>query len=232
MKKESFWEHLEELRRRLIYGIVAIAVFSILGYVFSGYVIDHFGKITQGLYFFSPAEGFFSRIKIAFYIGILLGIPFLIWQLYLFVSPGLLKNERKIARLLLLLSLPFFFGGIAFSTFVVLPIGIRFLLKFGSDTMVPMINVSQLISFVFWTSIGIGIIFQLPVIVFILTKMGFINYKFLKKKRRISYVLIFAIIAFITPSVDAISLLLIALPIVFLYEFSIFISYIFRKRDG
>lgn len=229
MERMSFWDHLEELRKRIIYALIGVGFFSILGYILSGKILDILAKPVKNLYFFSPVEAFYVRIKIAFIVGIFVGLPWVLYQLWLFIVPGLKVEEKKYGVWGITSSFLLFILGGIFGYMVVIPAGLRILLSFGTSRVKHILNLSLYFNFILWTLLVCGMLFLLPVVIFFLTKLKIINYKFLKNKRRYAIVGIVIGAAFLTPSVDAFTLVLVTLPLILLYELSIFVSYLAGK---
>ncbi|RKX69716.1 twin-arginine translocase subunit TatC [candidate division WOR-3 bacterium] len=221
----TFVEHLEELRWRIIRVIVFLIIASIIGYIFTDPIIRAIARPIGGkLYFFTPTEAFFAKIKIAFYIGGFATIPFFIYQAAAFVFPALTHKERKYTAPFVIFSTILFFIGFLFAYFVVLPLGLKFLLSFGGEAMTPLININRYLSFLFWFTIAIGILFELPLLAFFLTRMGVISPELLSQRRREAIVVLLFIVAIITPTVDFATLLIVSLPLIILYEVGILLS--------
>lgn len=222
-KRLSLVEHLDEFRARLLKSVVFVIVVSCLFY---GCVEKVFPYLTKGidkLIFIAPAELFLSYIKIAFFGGLFLSSPFVIYQIWKFISVGLRKNERKWIMLFGPMSFLFFITGACFGYFIIMPIGLKFLLGFATDFISPMITVSRYISFVGILTLAFGIIFELPIVILFLTKVGLVTPTFLSTKRRHAIVLIFITAALLTPP-DIITQTLMAIPLLLLYEISIIFS--------
>ncbi len=231
-KRMSFIEHLDELRSRIIKCLIPVFVFSCISYIFVkqilGYAIKPVGKVV----FLSPQEAFFSYLILAFFIGLFLSSPIIIFQIWRFISAGLLKHERKNLLIYGLISFLLFLVGISFAFFLILPIGVKFFLSFGTDFLQPMISVSRYISFAGMVLLGFGIVFELPVVILFLTQVGWVSTLTLRRNRKYAILLIFIISAVMTPSPDILSQLLMAGPLLLLLEISIWLSVLlaWRKR--
>jgi sec-independent protein translocase protein TatC len=168
-----------------------------------------------------PTEIFVSYLKVAFYTGIAMAMPLLVYQLFRFLAPGLTKTERR----WILLSLPaitlFFVGGVVFCYFLVLPSALDFLLNFGTDDVEAQVSISEFLSFVTTFLLAVGVSFQTPIIVFLLSKLGIATPKRLSRFRRWAYVLAFIAAAIITPTPDPVNQIIVAVPIILLYELGI-----------
>ena len=229
-KNLTFIEHLEELRWGIIYALLSVLVFSIVGYFFSGEIIDFLTKPVDKLVFIKPLEAFMTRLKVSVAAGFGVAVPFLLFLIWRFVSPALRPTEGKPLFLGVFFSTLFFLGGISFAHFVVVPIGMKFLLSFATDNLEPMISIGSYLSFVIRMFFAFGFVFQLPIFSYFLTKMGILKPDTLKKNRRIGIIVLIIISALLTPP-DIFSQFLMAVPMLLLYEFSIFVSMIAAKPN-
>jgi sec-independent protein translocase protein TatC len=179
-----------------------------------------------------PTEVFVSYVKVAFITGIALAMPVLVYQLFRFLAPGLTKTERR----WILVSLPavsgFFIAGVLFCYFLVLPSALNFLLNFGSSTIVVNPTISEFLSFVTTFLLAVGIAFETPVIVFLLSKLGIATPKRLTRFRRWAIVLAFVIAAIITPTPDPVNQTIVAIPIIVLYELGILFARIGARKPA
>src|SRR3989338_4162750 len=172
-EKLPFTEHLEELRWRLIIIIATIAVWFGICYTYSEDIIRFVQKpLNQKLIFISPTEAFFVNLKVAFFVAIFLSIPVIIYELWEFISPGLLEKEKKYTLPFIISSMICFSIGGIFSFYIALPIITKFLLGFAGGELKPMISVDNYISFVGRFMIGTGFVFEFPVVIFFLSKIG------------------------------------------------------------
>jgi len=222
-REMSFWEHLEELRWRLIKSVAAVLVMSIGAYIFSDWMLEVLTRPIDKIYFIGIGEAFSVRIKLSLFTGLILALPVLFYQAWKFVVPGLYASEVKMVIPVVVFATLFFVGGAAFCFFLVLPVGIEFLMGYATDKLQPMIQVSKYISFVGWMTISFGAVFELPIISYFLGRVGIINSKMLSKGRRIAIVIILLVAAIVTPSPDMFSQLMLAAPLYGLYEISIII---------
>lgn len=241
-KEMPFLDHLEELRWRLIKVIVAVVVCAIAIYFFSDKVLallvrpyneaSHFLQKTDShkLIFLSPTGGFMIRIKISIFAGILIALPFIFYQIWKFVVPGLLKNERRYLPPILTLSTVCFLIGAMFCYFVVLRFGLRFLLSFETAELEATITVNEYLQFVTMLIFVFGLLFELPILAFFLTKLGLLTPEFLRHYRRHGIVIMVILAAVITPP-DVFTQLLLAGPLIILYEVSILVSQVALKKS-
>lgn len=227
-KVMPFLDHLEELRHRLLKAIASVFILSIGSYFFSKQLMAILLRPNPDKerlpIFLSPTEGFMIYIKISLFAGVILSLPVIFYQLWKFVSPGLYKKERKYSLLIVVFSTLFFLIGALFCYFVVIPYGLNFLLGFGSGQIEPNIQIKEYLKFVTLLILVFGIIFELPLLSFFLTKLGILTPEFLRTKRRYGIVTIFVAAAVLTPTTDIVSQLLLAVPLMILYEISIWVS--------
>ncbi len=226
-------EHLNELRKRIIISLISLVISSILSFPFASYVLKILkspaGGLIEKLAFFSPQEAFLIYLRIGFLCGFILSLPVILYQIWLFILPGIEERLKRYAANFIFFCLVSFVMGCLFSYFILIPRGLKFLLSFGKDDLEPVISASQYISFVSSLILGCGLVFQMPVLSFILTKLGIINGRRLRKKYKYAVIIVFIAAAIITPTPDALNLLMLALPMLFLYEFSIWVSFLARR---
>ncbi len=226
----SLLEHLSELRKRLIYVLVAVSVCCIAVYPFIYFVLRDVARPVGRLVFISPLEAFWSRIKLSLFLGFLVSVPFVFLQVWLFVARGLLPGEKRIVLPITMISFLLFLSGAGFCYFLIIPVGVKFLLAYGSDVLVPMISVSRYLSFVFSLVFAFGFIFELPLILGFLVKIGFLQAQTLINQRKLAVIVIFILAAALTPGPDVFSQLLMAGPLLVLYEISILVAKIIERR--
>ncbi len=229
-------EHIEELRERLIKSALAVLIGFLIAWPFKKKLLllleRPLPKNLQGkLIFLSPPEAFFTALKISFFAGILIALPFVLYQAWKFIEPGLYEHEKKFILPFLFFSVLFFFLGASFAYFVILPFGLRFLLGFMGDLLTPQLTIGSYISFVIQMILAFGFVFLLPVVVWLLSKLGIINYTVLEKNRKYAVLVIFIVAALLTPP-DAFSQIMMAIPLLGLYELSIWVSkFAGRKKE-
>lgn len=226
--KLTFTEHLEELRQRLIRSIASVVIASVLIYAFTDKILIFLSKPAGRLVFIAPAEAFITSIKIAIFGGLYISSPFVLYQVWKFISSGLGIREKRNVLLFSIFSFVLFVLGSCLGYFIIVPIGLKFLMAFGTEDLTPMISVGKYISFVTSLSFAFGLVFQLPLIVLFLTKIGVVTPEFLSSRRKYAIVIIFIVAAIFTPP-DIVTQCLMAIPLLALYEISIFLSRIARK---
>jgi len=232
----SFLQHLEELRSTLVKMLVLAAVASAGAWFVSDRILGLLVTPEMGqVHYFGPTEGFMIRLKISFVVGILVAMPLLLLQLWGFVAPGLFRHERRFVLPVLLSSTGLFYFGVAFAYVGVVPKMMSFFLSFSGQKLTPMINVTQYFGFVAKFCLAFGVVFQLPLIIVMLSWFGLVTPQQLWSKWRYGTIVIFIAAAWLTPP-DAFSQLMMAVPILVLYIGSIGLSFILarrrRRRDG
>lgn len=185
--------------------------------------------IEEKLVFISPTEAFFVNLKISIYTALAVSVPVIVYQGWAFISPGLLPGEKTKSLRLVIASTLFFIAGASFCYFLVLPMGLKFLIGYGGDLIIPMLSIGAFISFCLKLLLVFGVIFQLPLIVIFLHSMGLVTLEALKGFRGYLVVSSFIISAVITPP-DVFTQILLALPLMILYEASLIFIKIFKKK--
>ncbi|CQR72454.1 Sec-independent protein translocase protein TatC [Sporomusa ovata DSM 2662] len=226
----SLLDHLEELRRRLIVVIAAIVIGSTFCYFYAPEITAFITAPAGKLYYMNPSEAFFTYLKVSFFAGFLLALPIVMYQLWAFIVPAMTNKERTASLLLVPSSIVLFFVGLFFSYYFVLPAGIKFFMGFATENLQPMFSIGQYLSFVISFLVPFGFIFELPLLIFVMARLGIIGSGFLVAKRKMVLFLSFVIGAFISPTPDVFSQTMVAVPMILLYEISILIvKYILRK---
>lgn len=222
--------HLEELRRRIIIMIVAIAAGSLICYFYAAEITGLITAPAGKLYYMNPAEAFFTYLKVSVFAGFLLALPIVMYQLWAFIMPAMTNNERTAGIYLVPASVILFFVGLIFSYYLVLPAGIKFFMGFANENLQPLFSISQYLSFVISFLLPFGFIFELPLFILVTARLGLIGSAFLAAKRKIVLVMSFVIGAVISPTPDVFSQTMVAIPMILLYELSLLIvKYILRK---
>ncbi|HEY8417733.1 MAG TPA: twin-arginine translocase subunit TatC [Limnochordales bacterium] len=227
-------QRLAEVRTRIIRSLLFLVVASVVAYAFSQRMLDDMqGRLPAGseLVFLAPSEAFFARIKLALAGGLVLAFPYLMFQVLGFVSPYLNPRDRRVALLLIPLSFVLFLLGAGFSYFVMLPFALGFLLGFGGQLMEPMLSVSPYVNFILLMVLPLGLIFQLPIVMVFLTRIGIVDPAQLARHRKYAVFAIFVIAAVLTPA-DVFSQLLMAGPLLVLFEFSLLVARLARRRQS
>ncbi len=224
-------EHLEELRKRIVISMVALAVGAAACFIFKGYLLAFLVTPLKGkkLITLSPAESFMTAFKVSIYVGILLSSPVIIYQIWAFVAPGLKTKEKRVVLYATIFTSLLFLGGVAFAWWLVLPRGLNFLLSYENSYFHAQIQASRYFSFVAMFMLGFGIVFELPALILTLARLGLVNSKQLAHNRRYAILAGAIISAALTPSQDAVSMIAMAVPFVLLYEISVQLSRVIQK---
>ncbi len=222
--KMSLIGHMEELRRRLIICILTVLGCSIFSYLYSDKILTFLKRpFPHSLVFIAPQEPFIITLKVALFGGIIFALPMITYQVWQFVSSGLKKKEKRYLLFYSPFSLLLFLSGASFAYFLVIPVGLRFLLSFGGSFLQPMISISKYLSFITLMIFAFGIVFELPLVFLFLTRMGIVTPQFLAKKRKVFIIAIFVLAAILTPP-DVFTQILLAAPLLILYEVSIWLT--------
>lgn len=223
----TFWEHLDELRNTILRSLLATVVFAVVAFLFKEQLFeivlypkdDSVQLINTEL-----TSQFMIHVLISFYAGLLLAAPYIIYELYRFISPALYDGEKRYATAIITSAYIMFMSGVVFSYFVVFPFTFTFLGNYQvSSDVSNMISLSSYIDTFVMLSLMMGIVFELPVVSWFLGKLGLLNRQMMQQYRRHAIVTILIIAAFITPTSDAFTLMIVSLPIYLLYELSTFV---------
>ena len=234
----SFLEHLGELRRRIFWSLLAILVFFIPAYYFSNWVFDFLMKpirdnLPEGstLIFTMPAEGFMTYLKVSIFAAIAAAVPFILYQAWKFVAPGLYKHERQIIIPFILFGTLFFAFGASFCYFIAAPKAFQFLLNdYSSEYVKAFPSISEALSFFMALILGFGLIFEFPLVIFILARIGIVDSAWLRKQRKYAILVSAVAAAVLTPTTDAISFMFMFVPLIVFYELGILVAWMFGKK--
>lgn len=228
--------HLEELKTRLIRSLIALGTGFFVCYALKDYLFTIITRplikvLPEGahLIFISPPEAFITYIKIAFYFGLFISSPYIFLQVWKFVSPGLYDNEKKYIVPFFIFSSLLFLLGALFCYFFVLPLAFKFFLTFTSEFLKPMFAVKDYLSLSLKLIFLFGLSFELPVFIFFLAKVGIVDAPFLSRHRRYAILIIFIVAAILTPP-DVVSQIMMAVPLMGLYEISIYLAKYAKKE--
>lgn len=253
--KMSFWSHLDELRKRLVTMSIAIGIGFVLCFSYSETILGFLllplnatiglsgafpfvvftpNKVAHTLHFTALTEPFMAHLKIGFIAAIMVTIPILLRQVWLFIAPGLLPRERRYAGQFVFFSTVFFAAGVLFCFFVLLPIAIPFLVAYKAEHLTPIIKIGDYIDFTLKFMLATGAVFELPLIMILLGRMGIISTEGLTKFRKYAFLIAFVIGGILTPTPDAFNMTIMSIPIYLLYELGILGVRILGKRkpDG
>jgi len=233
-KKLTFMGHIRELRGRLACSVLALVITTIISFVFADQIF-HFllkpaGNISLIYTEMTEMIGIYMIVSLAG--GIVLAMPFFVYQIIMFVSPALTRREKRYVYIALPWITLMFIGGVAFGYYILLPPAMHFLLSFGSDIASPYIKIGNYITLVTRLLIAIGAVFETPVIITLLSQLGVVSPGWLAKKRKWAFLAAFILAAVITPTMDPINQSLVAGPLIVLYELSIWLSRLVYQRKG
>lgn len=228
-KEMTFLEHLEELRWRIIFALIGLVIGTIICLIFIDFLVDIVllrparisGVKLQNLKPFGQLMLYFQVGVIG---GVILSLPNIFYQLWKFIAPALRKSERKYIWWIVIFTTICFLIGIVFAYFVMLPFTLKFAATFGSASIVNQFAIDEYMNIIISVMLGAGLVFELPMISFFLTKLGILKPKFMQKYRRHAIVFIMIAAAFLTPGTDPVSQIVLAIPLLLLYEISILIS--------
>ncbi|HEV2422766.1 MAG TPA: twin-arginine translocase subunit TatC [Candidatus Acidoferrales bacterium] len=240
--KMSLFEHLADLRKRLIYSAIAIGLGFLVGFAISKPMIGIVSRpmvvaleqshFPPRLIYHNPTGPINLVFSLAFYLGIVFALPVVLYQIWLFVAPGLYKHERKAVASFIVSSVLLFLAGIAFGYFILLPYVLRFLISFeGSLPLQPLIDINEYFDLLLIVMVGLGVIFELPILIFVLSMFGIVTPQWLWKNVRYAILIISIIALIVTPTPDATTMLIFMAPMVALYFVGIGVSYmVFRSK--
>jgi sec-independent protein translocase protein TatC len=228
-KEMTFLEHLEELRWRIIWSLIGLVIGTIICLVFIDFLVDvvllrparNSGAHLQNL---KPFGQLFLYFQVAMIGGVILSLPNIFYQLWKFIAPALKKSERKYISAIVIFTSFCFLCGIVFAYFVMLPLTLKFAAQFGSSTIANQFAIDEYMNIIISVMLGAGLIFELPMVSFFLTKLGILKPQFMSKYRRHAIVAIMIAAAFLSPGTDPVSQIVLAIPLLLLYEISILIS--------
>jgi len=237
--KMSFLEHLDELRKRIIYSAISIFAGFLIAFIFIQQLFDFVMKPLQAglpagqhLVYTEPTEAFVLYLTIAGITGLVIALPLVMTQVWLFIAPGLYSHEKKMAIPFVALSSVFFILGAAFSHYVVFPLTWKFFVSFTSDYLTFMPRIEPAFALYIKMVLAFGLVFQMPTIVLFLARMGLVTAGFLWKHTKYALLIIVIVSAIVTPDGGGVSLVAMSIPLFFLYLFSIGLAWIFgKKRD-
>ena len=256
-KELSLVQHLTELRDRLMVASIAVVITTAAAFIFSVDIIKflmvpvncsflHIDAQQPPFIFFqfacdttrqklialSPTENFTTFMRVSLFSGIALAMPVILFEIYSYVDPALFPNERRFIRWSGIPILGLFIAGMAFCYFILLPNAIKFLISFGSDVIENQLRASDYISFVTTFILGVGLVFEVPVIIYTLVRVGVVQRSWLAKQRRYVFLLAFVAGAILTPTPDPFNQTLVAVPMYFLWELGLFLARFVPKRQA
>ncbi|TMB78506.1 MAG: twin-arginine translocase subunit TatC [Chloroflexi bacterium] len=248
-KELSLVQHLGELRDRLMVAGIAVLITTIIAFLFSVDIVrillvpvnceffhvdpSHFPYVTPEyichetrtkLIALSPTENFTTFLRVSLFSGIALAMPVILFEIYAYIDPALFPKERRFVRLTVLPVLGLFLTGMAFCYFILLPNAIKFLINFGGDVIENQLRASDYISFVTTFILGVGLVFEVPAIIYTVVRVGVVPRSWLTRQRRYVFLLAFVVGAVITPTPDPFNQTLVAVPMYLLFELGLFLA--------
>lgn len=231
----TFLEHLDELRKRITHAVAALFVGFVLALAFINQVVQFvYQRLTTDipgghLIYTEPGEAFILMLKIAALCGVLIASPYIMWQVWLFIAPGLYAKEKRLAIPFVVASSSLFVGGAAFAHYVVFPAAWKFFASFSNEFITFTPRMEPVFSLYVKLMLGMGLVFQMPVLMFVLARLGIVTAGFLVKNFKYAVLLIFIVAAVITPDSSPVSQLLVAGPMVGLFIIGIGVAWLFGK---
>lgn len=246
-----FWSHLEELRKRIVWSVIWIGIGFGVCFNFSEDILKLLmwpmntkltiqttfpfisavqAEIQQKLHYTTLIEPFWTHLKIGLISGIMLVFPLVMHQVWIFIAPGLLPNERRYAGLFVLFSTIFFGIGVLFCYYLLLPFAVPFLLSYKTENLIAIIKIGDYTDFVMKFLLASGLVFELPLVIVLLSRMGIVNPNWLAKYRKYAFLASFILGAILTPTPDVFNQTLISIPIYLLYEAGILLARIFGRK--
>jgi sec-independent protein translocase protein TatC len=236
-KEMSFLDHLEEFRWVLIRSLIALAIAAMAIFPLSGWIFEevlirplHTQFPQLELIYLKPAGNFMAMISVSLWGALLVALPYVAWEIWRFVIPGLFQSERRLVPVILGVTVVCFIGGAAMAYFVVLPYALRFFLTFGSEMVRPQLEIKEYLAFSMRMILAFGVVFELPVVSFFLARVGVVTPALMRKTRPYAIFIIALLSAAITPP-DPATMIMLLLPLVLLYEISIFVAALGKRRS-
>ena len=233
----SFLEHLEELRRRMLWSLGALVLGAGVGFWITTQY-DVIGFLTRPvrplledgrLTYLHPTEPFMVSIKVGIFVGVVIALPIVFYHFWRFVAPGLMENEKRIFVPALLSSVGLFVGGAALAFFLVLPFGLKFFLGFATEALQPMITINDYFSFAMQVTLMFGLVFETPLVILVLAWVGILPVRVLRRYRRHAIAVMAIVSAVLTPA-DVVSMLLMLVPLYLLFEISVVLAGVIERR--
>jgi sec-independent protein translocase protein TatC len=232
-RKLTLLAHINELRKRLVRSVIAVGIGIVISFIFWRWLFHVLMLPAQNinLIFIELTEMIGVVMKVCLGAGLIIAMPYITIQVIIFVRPALTRNEMKYVYILLPWVTVMFLGGVVFGYYVLIPPAIKFLYTFGSDIATPQIIIGNYISIVTRLLLAIGLVFELPVLSTLLARIGIIKPEWLSSKRKLAIIGAFILAAIITPTFDPINQTLVAVPLIVLYEMSIWLAKLVYRRN-
>lgn len=238
--KMSFFDHLEELRHRIVYSLIAIGLGLCVGLYYSNEAYAFLARpmiqalqeagFGDKLIYTSPLGPIRLLLTVGMYLGIVLASPIVLYQVWLFVAPGLYRHERRAATSFMVSSVFLFFAGTAFGYVVMLPLSLKFLITVLQGPVTPMISINDYFDMVLVILLGLGVVFQLPILIFFLSLFGIVTPRFLWENFRYAVLIIAILAAIVTPTTDPLTMIIFMAPMIVLYLIGIGVAHVVAGR--
>ena len=234
----TFLEHLDELRKRITHAVVALLVGFLIAFGFIQYIVDFVyqrlaADIPAGQFIYTdPGEAFFIYIKIAALSGLMIASPYVMWQVWQFIAPGLYANEKRLAIPFALCASGLFIGGAAFSHYILFPAAWRFFAGFSNEFIKFTPRIEPVFSLYVKLMLALGLVFQMPMLIFVLAKLGLVTARFLVRNIKYAILIIFIVAAIVTPDGSMVVQVIMAAPMIVLYFISILVAWLFGKKSS
>ena len=235
--KMSFLEHLDELRKRIVASCLGVAIGILVTFAFINQIVNflltptwHVLPAGSKMIYTQPGEAFGLYIQISLIMGVVVAAPWIAYQVWLFIAPGLYANEKRLAIPFVTMSTVGFIGGAAFNHYIVFPFMIRFFASFNTPDLVFMPRLEDVFDLYTKMLLGMGLVFQMPTVIYFMAKMRLVSAGFLLRHFKYAFLIIFIVAAVITPTGDMITQTIFAAPMVGLYVLSIFIAWLVRPK--
>lgn len=231
----SFLQHLEELRWRFVYALAGILIGTIVTWIFIDFLVENILLVPAktaniSLQNLRPFGQLFLYMQIAIIGGVILSIPNIFYQMWKFISPALKDNEKKHITLIVIFSSICFLTGVAFAYFIMLPLTLKFAGEFGTTEIENNFAIAEYFSIIISVMLGAAVVFELPMLSFLLSKIGILTPQLMRKYRKHSIITVLIMAAILTPGTDPVAQVLLAIPLTLLYEISIYVSKVFSKK--
>lgn len=227
-------EHLEELRRRLTISVATFVLAVGVGFRYAETVITWLqrplGARLVPVVYFSPTEPLAAYLRVSLLVGVAAAMPVFLFHVWGFAKSGLTARERRLGTVLVVWGSAQFLAGVAFAYWALLPISLRVLLSIGQGTLMPLLSIDQYLRFVTGILWWCGLIFELPVVLWILSMVGIVTSEWLRQQRPYAIVILVTMAALVTPTTDPVNLLLMAVPLCGLYELSVWVTALAQRR--
>ena len=233
-RKLTLLGHFQELRKRLIRSVIAVAIAAMLSFIFYEWIFYVLILPAEGiqLVFIEMTEMIGTIMRVCLVCGLILAMPYLTFQAIMFISPALTHKEKRYLYIILPWIALMFLAGVVFGYFILIPPATKFLLTFGSDIATPQIKIGNYIAIITRLLLAIGLVFEMPVVTTFLAKIGIVKAKWLADKRKMAIIIAFILAAIITPTFDPINQSLVAVPLIVLYEMSIWLARLVQPKEA